>query len=192
MIKACIRHPSQNSSNCVGQRPCSPKVPLALFFPSSSSFFQFSFVCCCFFVLLFFSITRCLLACLYCGAYYAGSEHEHQRKAVLSIASLAWRRLTPRRCLCSLRFFLRTKRVHPAAPTKRFGDLQTRIPTFIFFLILVAEIRWRDPVWPSGKALGCKHEDLGSIRFGSPFSSLQKIVVYGHCLVTLPTQLMEH
>ena len=31
--------------------------------------------------------------------------------------------------------------------------------------------------------------DLGSIRFGCPFSS--KIVVYGHCLVTLLTQLMK-
>ena len=28
------------------------------------------------------------------------------------------------------------------------------------------------------------------IRFGSPFSS--KIVVYGHCFVTLPTQFMKH
>ena len=30
---------------------------------------------------------------------------------------------------------------------------------------------------------------LGSIRFGSRFSS--KMVVYGHCLVTLPAQLMK-
>ena len=35
-----------------------------------------------------------------------------------------------------------------------------------------------------------KIKDLGSIRFGSPFSS--KLVVYGHCLVTLPTPLMKH
>ena len=42
------------------------------------------------------------------------------------------------------------------------------------------------------RRLASKQKDLGSIRFGSPFSSLQKIVVYGHCLVTLPTQLMEH
>ena len=35
-----------------------------------------------------------------------------------------------------------------------------------------------------------KQKDLGSIRFGSPFSS--KIVVYGHSLVTLLTQLMKH
>ena len=35
-----------------------------------------------------------------------------------------------------------------------------------------------------------KQKDLGSIRFGSPFSS--RVVVYGHCLVTLPTQLMKH
>ncbi len=42
------------------------------------------------------------------------------------------------------------------------------------------------------RRLAGKQKDLGSIRFGSPFSSLQKIVVYGHCLVTLPTQLMEH
>ena len=33
-------------------------------------------------------------------------------------------------------------------------------------------------------------QDLCSIRFGSPFSS--KIVVYGHHLVTSPTQLMKH
>ena len=31
-----------------------------------------------------------------------------------------------------------------------------------------------------------KHKHLGSIRFGSPFSS--KMVVYGHRLVPLPTQ----
>ena len=31
-----------------------------------------------------------------------------------------------------------------------------------------------------------KQKDLGLICFGSPFSS--KSVVYGHCLVTLPTQ----
>ena len=37
------------------------------------------------------------------------------------------------------------------------------------------------------RRLAGKQEDLGSIRFGSPFSSL-----YGHCLVTLPTQLMKH
>ena len=35
-----------------------------------------------------------------------------------------------------------------------------------------------------------KQKDLGSIRFGSPLSS--KMVVYGHCLVTLPTQLKKH
>ena len=34
-----------------------------------------------------------------------------------------------------------------------------------------------------------KQKDLGSIRFRPPFSS--KIVVYGHCLVTLPTQINE-
>ena len=45
-------------------------------------------------------------------------------------------------------------------------------------------------VWPSGKALGWQAE-------GPRFNPLQltlssKIVVYGHCLVTLPTQLMKH
>ena len=36
-----------------------------------------------------------------------------------------------------------------------------------------------------------KQKDLGSILFfGSPFSS--KMVVYGHCVVTLPTQFMKH
>ena len=35
-----------------------------------------------------------------------------------------------------------------------------------------------------------EQKDLGSIRLGSLFSS--KIVVYGHCLVTLPTQLVKY
>ena len=34
-----------------------------------------------------------------------------------------------------------------------------------------------------------KQKDLGPIRSGSPLSS--KTVVYGYCLVTLPTQLMK-
>ena len=42
------------------------------------------------------------------------------------------------------------------------------------------------------RRLAGKQKDLGSIRFGSSFSSLQKIMVYGHCLVTLPTQLMKY
>ena len=44
-----------------------------------------------------------------------------------------------------------------------------------------------------GVAVRCqagKQKDLGSIRFGSPFS--WKIVVYGHWLMTLPTHLMKH
>ena len=43
---------------------------------------------------------------------------------------------------------------------------------------------------PVGRLAG-KQKVLGSIRFGSPLSSLQKIVVYGLCLVTLTTQLMK-
>ena len=35
-----------------------------------------------------------------------------------------------------------------------------------------------------------KQEGLGSVCFGTPFSS--KCVVYGHCIVTLPTELMKH
>ena len=35
-----------------------------------------------------------------------------------------------------------------------------------------------------------KQKDLGSIRFGSLFSS--NFVVYGHCLVTFPARLMKH
>ena len=38
-----------------------------------------------------------------------------------------------------------------------------------------------EPVWPSGKAV--------PIRFGSPFSS--KVVVCGHCLVTLSLTVNE-
>ena len=50
--------------------------------------------------------------------------------------------------------------------------------------------RRSEAVWPSGKVLYAgKQKDLGSIRFGSRFSP--KIVVYAHCLVTLPTQLMK-
>ena len=40
------------------------------------------------------------------------------------------------------------------------------------------------------RRLAGKQKDLGSIRLGYPFSS--KIVVDGHCLVTLPTQLIKH
>ena len=40
------------------------------------------------------------------------------------------------------------------------------------------------------RRLAGKQKDLGTIRFGSPFSS--KIAVYGHCLLTLPTHLMKH
>ena len=42
------------------------------------------------------------------------------------------------------------------------------------------------------RRLAGQQKDLASIRCGSPFSSLQKIVVHGHCLVTLPTPLMKH
>ena len=49
-----------------------------------------------------------------------------------------------------------------------------------------------EPAWPSGKALGWKAE--GSWFDPLPLSFLfsSKIVVYGHCLVTLPSQLMKH
>ena len=48
------------------------------------------------------------------------------------------------------------------------------------------------PVWPSGKALGWEAEGpwFDPLRLSFLFSS--KIVIYGHCLVTLPTQLMKH
>ena len=42
-----------------------------------------------------------------------------------------------------------------------------------------------EPVWPSGKALGWEADDVGSSpRFGCPLFS--KVVVCGHCVVTLP------
>ena len=45
-----------------------------------------------------------------------------------------------------------------------------------------------EPVWPSGKALGWEAEGprFDPLRLSFLFSS--KMVVYGHCLVTLPTQ----
>ena len=48
-----------------------------------------------------------------------------------------------------------------------------------------------EPAWPSGKALGWLAEGpwFDPLRLSFLFSS--KIVVYGHCLVTLPTQLMK-
>ena len=48
-----------------------------------------------------------------------------------------------------------------------------------------------DPVWPGGKALGfCWSRGTSvRIRFGSPFSS--KVVVWGHCLVTLSLTINE-
>ena len=49
----------------------------------------------------------------------------------------------------------------------------------------------REPVWPSGKALGSEAEghQFESAHFGSPFSS--KVVVCGHCLVTLSLTINE-
>ena len=49
-----------------------------------------------------------------------------------------------------------------------------------------------EPVWPSGKALGWEAEGhwFDPLRLSFLFSS--KIVVYEHCLVTLPTQFMKH
>ena len=51
--------------------------------------------------------------------------------------------------------------------------------------------RGSEPVWPSGKALGLVSGGTSvRIRFGSPFSS--KVVVCGHCLVTLSSTVMKH
>ena len=49
-----------------------------------------------------------------------------------------------------------------------------------------------EPVWPSGKALVRLDRRRTSVRicFGSPFSS--KVVVCGHCLVTLSLTIMKH
>ena len=41
-----------------------------------------------------------------------------------------------------------------------------------------------EPVWSSGKALGCKRKDLGSIPLRLSFL-FKEVVVCGHCLVTL-------
>ena len=46
-------------------------------------------------------------------------------------------------------------------------------------------------IWPSGKALRLVSRGTSvRIRFGSPFSS--KVVVSGHCLVTLTFTIMKH
>ena len=50
----------------------------------------------------------------------------------------------------------------------------------------------REPVWPSGKALGWKAEGPWFDPLRLSFLFCSKIVVYGHCLVILPTQLMKH
>ena len=49
-----------------------------------------------------------------------------------------------------------------------------------------------DPLWPGGKALGWQAEGpwFDPLQFSFLFSS--KSVVYGHRLVTMPTQLMKH
>ena len=50
----------------------------------------------------------------------------------------------------------------------------------------------REPVWPSGKALNAgKQKDLGSIRFGSPFSS-KNCGSWTLSRDFLSTQLMKH
>ena len=49
----------------------------------------------------------------------------------------------------------------------------------------------REPFWPSGKTLGWYAKGTSvRICFGSPFSS--KVVVCGHCLMTLSLTIMKH
>ena len=54
----------------------------------------------------------------------------------------------------------------------------------------VSKIRLSEPVWPSGKALGWYAEGprFDPLRLSFFF---KKIVFYGHCLATLPTQLLK-
>ena len=48
-----------------------------------------------------------------------------------------------------------------------------------------------EPAWPSGKALGCsKRMDRGSIQLLSS-SLFQKVVICGHCFVTLSLTINE-
>ena len=51
---------------------------------------------------------------------------------------------------------------------------------------------WRgsEPVWPTGEAVGWYRGASVRIRFCSPFSS--KVVICGHCLVTLSLTIMKH
>ena len=63
---------------------------------------------------------------------------------------------------------------HPAGLAGRF---QTPLPLLE---------RRSVPVWPSGKALGCKRKDLGSIPLRLSFL-FETFVVCGHCHVTLST-----
>ena len=69
-----------------------------------------------------------------------------------------------------------TKGVHsckPASPNRPIGTQN---------IATVPCVHVCEPVWPSGKA-------SVRIRFGSPFSS--KVVVCGHCLVTLSLTIYE-
>ena len=71
-----------------------------------------------------------------------------------------------------------------------------RIVTSVGTVVYISFNPWLqslcEPVWPSGKALGWEAEGprFDPLRLSFLFSS--KIVVYGHCLVALPTQLMKH
>ena len=79
------------------------------------------------------------------GILVAGLHQQQQTfKAIPNMASPTWRRPTSLSCLWPLRFLISTKWVHPAAPTKHVGNLQKRIPTFIFIHVTdsVAGIRW--------------------------------------------------
>ena len=57
---------------------------------------------------------------------------------------------------------------------------------YIVYILYRSMTETREPVWPSGKALGCMVSGRTSVRyrFGSPFSS-KKVVICENRLVTL-------
>ena len=82
---------------------------------------------------------------------------------------------------------------NPGQPSRRSHSTWALSTTIRhLFKSEVASCATREPLWPSGKALGWYWSGgtLVRIRFGSPFSS--KVVVCGHCLVTLSSTIMKH
>ena len=94
-------------------------------------------------------------------------------------------------CNCTYPTFYQRTRTHTCIRTYTYHE--RKVCDYINPIPTSTTLAQASIVGRSGLAVrryASKQKDIGSIRFGCHFSS--NIVVYGHCLVTLPSQLMKH